>query len=84
MSYRFRLTTQCGLSDPVGPDFDGSLWDPEMFGPLGGGPPPGFTTPFDNGYMVLVSPNLAEYRSSAGVTVRFHRHTGSVVASLCG
>jgi len=81
VKYRFALTTQCGLADPVGPDFDGSFWDP-LTQPLPV-PPQGFKTPVDNGSMVLLSSEVAEFRSSAGTGVRFRRHSGSVIASLC-
>ena len=81
--YRFQLTTQCGLADPVGPDFDGSFWDPDSARQASAGPPPGFDAPADTGYMVLLSPAVAEFHSSHGATARFHRHSGSVIASLC-
>lgn len=84
VKYRFQLTTQCGLADPVGPDFDGSFWDPDITQQASGGPPAGFKAPVDTGYMVLMSPSVAKFHSSQGATARFHRHPGMVIASLCG
>lgn len=84
VAYWFRLYTHCGLNYPTGPDFDGSFWDSTGAADDGSGnPPPGFGNPFDNGTMTLLSANLAEYRSSQGVTMRFTRHSGSKVASPC-
>ncbi|MDQ6709673.1 MAG: hypothetical protein M3Z11_03855 [Candidatus Dormibacteraeota bacterium] len=83
VKYRYSLQIQCGLAYPVGPDFDGSLWDPLDSRQRTGGPPPGFSAPVDHGYMVLVSATVAEFHSSGGSTARFRRHSGSVIASLC-
>jgi len=84
VAYQFRLYTHCGLNNPTGPDFDGSFWESAGAADDGSGnPPPGFGNPIDNGTMRLLSANLAEYRSSQGVTVRFSRHSGSKVASPC-
>lgn len=84
VKYRFQLTTQCGLADPVGPDFDGSFWDPDITHQASGGAPAGFNAPVDTGYIVLMSPSVAEFHSSHGATARFHRHPGTIIASLCG
>lgn len=84
VAYWFRLYTHCGLKYPIGPDFDGSFWDSTGAADDGSGnPPPGFGNPFDNGTMTLLSANLAEYRSSQGVMMRFTRHNGRRVASPC-
>lgn len=83
VKYRFSLATECGLASPVGPDFDGTFWDPVKPGQASGGPPAGFRAPVDQGYMVLVSAGITEFHSSGGITVRFIRHPGTVIASLC-
>jgi hypothetical protein len=84
VAYQFRLYTHCGLNYPTGPDFDGSFWESVGAGDDGSAnPPPGFGNPFDNGTMTLLSANLAEYRSSQGVVMRFTRQSGSRVASPC-
>ncbi len=82
--YGFRLFTHCGLESPTGPDFDGSFW--RSVGPAddgSGNPPVGFGNPYDNGIMVLVSANLAQYHSSSGATVSFSRASATVTGGLC-
>ncbi len=82
--YRVHLYTHCGLAYPTGPDFDGSFWDTiEAVDDGSGNPPIGFGNPYDDGTIMLVSANLADYRSSGGVVVRFTRHSGGWVAGLC-
>jgi hypothetical protein len=82
--YRVHLYTHCGLTYPTGPDFDGSFWDTiEAVDDGSGNRPTGFGNPYDDGTMVLVTANLADYRSSGGVVVRFTRHSGGKVAGAC-
>ena len=82
--YQFRLYTHCGLNDPTGPDFDGSFWTSVGPGDDGSGnPPAGFGNPFDNGTIRLISENVAEYRGSSGITVRFNRQASTKTAGLC-
>ena len=83
VKYRFDLRTECGLASTVGPDFDGTFWDPARPGQADGGTPAGFNAPVDHGYMVLVSAGIAEFHSAGGATVRFIRHPGTIIASLC-
>jgi hypothetical protein len=84
--YRFTLYTHCGLDWPGAVDFDGSLWYPIGPGPASDGntnPPPGYGNPFDRGVMTLVSPTIAQYRSSAGAVMRFSRHVGRQISFPC-
>lgn len=84
--YRFTLFTHCGLEWPVAVDFDGSFWRPIGPGPASdgnGNPPPGFANPVDHGIMTLLSPTLAEYRTSSGTAMRFSRRTGEQRAAMC-
>jgi hypothetical protein len=83
--YRFVLLTHCGLDYPTGPDFDGNFWDAldatqrNKFS----NPPPGFAQPEDVGYMILVSPDTAEFHSSAGGVETYTRRTKALIAGLC-
>lgn len=84
VKYRFQLLTSCGLGFPTGPDFDGSFWDSVDAGQNQfGNPPAGFLVPYDDGYMVLLSTNAAEFHSFHGSTASFTRRVGSKVATLC-
>ena len=84
--YRFRLYTHCGLDWPLAMDFDGSFWDPIGAGPasdVGGNRPSGFGNPYDQGTVTLISPTLAQYRSSTGTVLQWSRHAGPQISSLC-
>jgi hypothetical protein len=85
VKYRYVLSTHCGLDYPTGPDFDGSFWDsvdPTQRNQLTN-PPPGFAGPQDEGYMVLLSADTAEFHSSRGAPARYTRRNGALVAGLC-
>ena len=85
VAYRFSIFTHCPLL-PSYVDFDGSFWDsagPEPVTDGYGGGPPGFQQPYDQGVMTLVAHDRAEYRSQKGKVMRFTRHPGTVIASLC-
>jgi hypothetical protein len=85
LKYRYALSTHCGLDYPTGPDFDGSFWDSidstqaNKFTT----PPPGFSTPQDDGYMILVSANTSEFHSSAGGVATYIRRTKALIAGDC-
>jgi hypothetical protein len=84
--YRFQLYTHCGLDWPLAMDFDGSFWDPLGAGrapDLGGNPPRGFGNPYDQGTLTLISPALAQYRSSSGGVLQWSRHAGPQISYLC-
>jgi hypothetical protein len=85
VKYRFVLLTHCGLDYPTGPDFDGSFWD--LADSAGRNTftstPPGFAQPEDQGYMILVSTDTAEFHSSAGGVARYTRRTKALIAGLC-
>jgi hypothetical protein len=84
VDYRYTLGTHCGLNEAV--DFDGSLWDfagPGAPDDGNGNPPLGFDNPFDYGTMRLVSQGVAEYRSSEGTIVVYHRRDGSKQVGMC-
>jgi hypothetical protein len=78
--YEFTIHTHCGLDWSV--DFDGSFWD------LVGEDPDDFSRddfddPSDDGVMVLVNRELAEFTSSKGTTVAFVRHIGKKIIPGC-
>jgi hypothetical protein len=84
VKYRYVLSTHCGLDYPTGPDFDGSFWDsvdPTQRNKFTN-PPAGFADP-DDGYMILVSANIAEFHSSAGGVAQYTRRTRGVIAGDC-
>ena len=83
--YRLQLYTHCGLDWPMAMDFDGSFWNPIAPGPApeGGNPPAGFGNPYDQGTVTLISPALAQYRSSTGAVVQWRRQAGPQIASPC-
>ena len=86
VSYRIELYTHCGLDWPPAMDFDGSFWDPIGPGPASdghGNPPAGFGNPIDRGTITLISPTLAQYRSSTGTVMQWRRHTGSQFSGGC-
>jgi len=86
VSYRFQLYTHCGLDWPLTMDFDGSFWDPIEPGPASdgnGNPPASFGNPIDRGIMTLISPTLAQYRSSTGTVMQWRRHAGSQISWPC-
>jgi hypothetical protein len=85
LKYRYVLLTHCGLDYPTGPDFDGSFWDSEDATQRDEltNPPAGFAAPEDVGYMILVSPNTAEFHSSAGGVARYTRRSKALIAGLC-
>jgi len=85
LKYRYVLLTHCGLDYPTGPDFDGSFWDavdPAQRNKFTNAPP-GFAQPEDVGYMILVSPDTAEFHSSAGGVETYTRRTKALIAGLC-
>ena len=85
LKYRYVLPTHCGLDYPTGPDFDGSFWDSvdstqrNKFASR----PPGFAQPEDDGYMILVSTDTAEFHSSAGGVAKYTRRTRGLIAGDC-
>ena len=85
LKYRYVLPTHCGLDYPTGPDFDGSFWDSvdstqrNKFAST----PPGFAQPEDDGYMILVSADTAEFHSSAGGVAKYTRRTRGLIAGDC-
>lgn len=82
--YRLKIYTHCGLASWASPDFDGSFWDP--VGPNddgNGNPPAGVGNPFDQGTMVLVSRNRAQFTSRTGATFLFTRHVGDKGFAPC-
>ena len=85
VKYRFVLLTHCGLDYPTGPDFDGSFWDAADATQRDKltNPPPDFAQPEDVGYMILVSPDTAEFHSSAGGAETYTRRTKALIAGLC-
>jgi hypothetical protein len=85
LKYRFVLLTHCGLDYPTGPDFDASFWDAVDATQRNklANPPSGFSQPEDVGYMILVSPDSAEFHSSAGGVARYTRRTKALIASAC-
>jgi hypothetical protein len=83
VKYGYVLLTHCGLDYPTGPDFDGSFWDLADPAQRGQNTPPGFAQPEDEGYVILVSPDTAEFHSSAGGVARYTRRTKGLIAGLC-
>lgn len=86
VSYQFQLYTHCGLDWPQAMDFDGSFWDPIGPGPASdgnGNPPVGFGNPIDRGTITLISPTLAQYRSSTGTMMQWRRHPGPQISGGC-
>jgi hypothetical protein len=86
VSYQFQLYTHCGLDWPQTMDFDGSFWDPIGPGPASdgnGNPPAGFGNPIDRGTITLISPTLAQYRSSTGTVMQWRRHPGAQISGGC-
>jgi len=83
VKYGYVLLTHCGLDYPTGPDFDGSFWDLADSTQRNQNTPPGFAQPEDHGYMILVSPDTAEFHSSAGGVARYTRRTKALIAGLC-
>jgi len=86
VSYQFQLYTHCGLDWPLAMDFDGSFWDPIGPGPASdgnGNPPVGFGNPIDRGTITLISPTLAQYRSSSGTMMQWRRHPGPQISGGC-
>lgn len=83
IKYGMTLPTHCGLGYPDGPDFDGSLWDPTWTNFGFGNQPSGTSGPTDSGYIVLTSPNTAEFHSSQGFAFKFTRHAGARIAGEC-
>jgi hypothetical protein len=85
LKYRFVLLTHCGLDYPTGPDFDGSFWDAVDSAQRNKftNAPPGFAQPEDVGYMIVVSPDTAEFHSSAGGVETYTRRTKALIAGLC-
>jgi len=86
VSYRIELYTHCGLDWPQAMDFDGSFWDPIGPGPASDGhgdPPAGFGNPIDRGTITLISPTLAQYRSSTGTLMQWRRHPGPQISGGC-
>jgi hypothetical protein len=86
VSYQFQLYTHCGLDWPQAMDFDGSFWDPIGPGPASdgnGNPPVGFGNPIDRGTITLISPALAQYRSSNGTVMQWRRHPGPQISGGC-
>ena len=84
VAYRFPLYTHCGLGWPPAMDFDGSFWD--LKGPasdVSGNPPAGYGNPYDRGMLTLISPALAQYRSSSGLVSQWNRHAGPQISSPC-
>jgi|GEM_PF-3975569 len=85
VKYRYSLPTHCGIDYPTGPDFDGSFWD--SVDPaqrhVSTNPPPGFAGPQDEGYMVLLSADTAEFHGSRGGVARYTRRNGAFVAGVC-
>ncbi|TMC29839.1 MAG: hypothetical protein E6J32_06530 [Chloroflexi bacterium] len=85
VKYRYGLETHCGIDYPTGPDFDGSFWDavdPAQRHTFTN-PPAGFAGPQDAGYMILLSPDTAEFHASAGTVARYTRRNGALIAGLC-
>ena len=85
LKYRYVLLTHCGLDYPTGPDFDGSFWDsvdPTQRNKFSS-PPSGFAGSEDVGYMILVSPNYAEFHSSDGGVAQYTRRSKALIAGLC-
>jgi hypothetical protein len=83
VKYGYVLLTHCGLDYPTGPDFDGSFWDLADQVQRNQNTPPGFAQPEDDGYMILVSTDTAEFHSSAGGVARYTRRTKALIAGLC-
>jgi hypothetical protein len=85
LKYRFVLLTHCGLDYPTGPDFDSSFWDAVDSTQRNKltTPPPGFAQPEDVGYMILVSPDSAEFHSSAGGVAGYTRRMKALIAGIC-
>jgi hypothetical protein len=85
LKYRLVLLTHCGLDYPTGPDFDASFWDAVDATQRNkvANPPSGFAQPEDVGYMILVSPDNAEFHSSAGGVARYTRRTKALIAGAC-
>ncbi len=86
VSYQFQLYTHCGLDWPQTMDFDGSFWDPIGPAPPSdgfGNPPAGFGNPIDCGTITLISPTLAQYRSSTGTVMQWRRHPGPQISGGC-
>jgi hypothetical protein len=86
VTYRFQLNTHCGLDWPQAMDFDGSFWDPIGPGSVSdgnGNPPNGFGNPIDRGTITLISPTLAQYRSSTGTVMQWRRHPGPQFSGGC-
>ncbi|MEO7804103.1 MAG: hypothetical protein ABIS18_06885 [Actinomycetota bacterium] len=84
VSYRFPLSTHCGLDYDV--DFDGSHWDYAGPYPSEDGNAKawhGFDDPFDYGTMKLISEGIAEYRGASGSIVRFHRRDNPKMIPGC-
>ncbi len=68
-SYPYQLYTHCGIRWAY---FDGHWWKASPALDDGSGnPPSGWGNPFDNGSMVLISDNLAQFTSDAGQTANF-------------
>jgi hypothetical protein len=85
-SYQIQLFTHCGLDWPGVVDFDGTFWDPIGPGPASDGsanPPAGYGNPYDHGPITLISPTLAQYRSSGGGVMRWSRHVGPLISAPC-
>jgi hypothetical protein len=86
VTYRFQLYTHCGLNYPQAMDFDGSFWDPIGPGSVSdgnGNPPNGFGNPIDRGTITLISPTMAQYRSSMGTVMQWRRHPGPQFSGAC-
>ena len=86
LTYRFHLYTHCGLDWPLAMDFDGSFWSPVGPGPASdgnGNPPAGLGNPIDRGTITLISPSLAQYRSSTGAVMQWSRHPGPQISGGC-
>jgi hypothetical protein len=68
--YEYVLYTHCGI---LGARIDGREWDahPPLFDDYGANPPPGWGNPFDQGTMMLLTRDDAEFRSASGETARF-------------
>lgn len=74
--------TGCGLHQTVF-DIDGSLWEPRDLDPSTTAAPPGVATPQDDGIIVLIQRDLAEYTSSQGAKFALVRRTQDLVQREC-
>jgi hypothetical protein len=81
--YEYVLYSHCGV---LGARIDGREWDadPPLFDEVGANPPPGWENPFDQGEMMLLARDVAEFRSASGEMARFRpRPTGEPGPEPC-